>query len=257
MDISYIYKDLSMQNIIAKIPRCEDNYVGFFEVENNKVSSQALWFCKNLRKINSNSIKIENNKFLSDKSKKTLVIVLESPHVDEFNKLKCNIAPAPALGATGCSLDNYFIELFNSKINDFKIADGIYNVILANAIQYQCSLGEDTEIYRDRVWLDLWLFNNYNSNLTQRLYKYSPDVIINFCTKGSHIKDHLRPNRTKTVINAEYINSINKNHSITGTTTLRELVAEEIESNFKNCIILKGNHPSTWNRGEKYRTLYK
>ena len=83
-------------------------------------------------------------------------------------------------------------------------------------------------------------------------------MIINFCTKGSHRKDHLRPKGTKTFINAEYINSINKNHNITGKVTLRELVSKEIKNNFKNnCIILEGNHPSSWNRGLKHRTLSK
>ncbi|ELC8462487.1 hypothetical protein LI063_05410 [Clostridium perfringens] len=258
MSINYTYKDKNLDIKSIKLTECEDNYVGFFEVINHEVCNHDLWFCKNLRRINSKNIKINCNKFLKNTNKKNLVIVLESPHIDEFNGLRCNIAPAPALGVTGCNLDKYFIELINSKINNCGIEDGVYNVILTNAIQYQCSLGEEPEIYRDRVWLDLWLFKNYNSNFIQRLYKYSPDVIINFCTKGSHRKDHLRPKGTKTFINAEYINSINKNHNITGKVTLRELVSKEIKNNFKNnCIILEGNHPSSWNRGLKHRTLSK
>lgn len=168
----------------------------------------------------------------------------------------CNIAPAPALGTTGCNLDKYFLELLNSKISEYRICDGEYNVILANAIQYQCSLGVDTKIYRDRVWLDLWLFKGFNKKAITRLQSYKPDIIINFCTEGSHLKDHLRPNRTKTVINKKYVDSINKGHSIAKTTTLRELVSNELRNNF-NILILEGNHPSSWEQNPNNRTLKK
>ncbi|MBZ9685274.1 hypothetical protein G9F72_002780 [Clostridium estertheticum] len=67
---------------------------------------------------------------------KTIVIILESPHIDEYDKAKCKITPAPALGITGYNLDNGFVD----KLNDFMTAtegmikDGIYQVILMNAI---------------------------------------------------------------------------------------------------------------------------
>lgn len=232
---------------------CEDNFVGTFTKDNK--DNNELWFCRDLRIKNSNKIKITSNELESARKNgyKTLLIVLESPHVEEYNK-KFPIAPAPALGSTGCNLDKYFLGIISEYI-----PEGKYHVILSNAIQYQCSLGEDTEKYRDRVWLKLWLCKDFDRNFFNRIEFYRPDVIVNLCTKGSHKKDPLAPARTKTVINEKYLESIcnnkvhiNKTCEINGKITLNDLVQLEINkySKGKSVISFQGTHPSSWHVGK-------
>ncbi|WP_058953072.1 hypothetical protein [Clostridium tyrobutyricum] len=227
---------------------CEDNYVGTLYVNKNNTTSE-LWFCKHLRNINSSKIILTDEaiKLIKSTGDKIIVIVLESPHIDEFNKTKCSIAPAPALGITGCNLDKYFEE----KIQGY-LPDGKYHIILTNAIQYQCSLGTETDVFRDRMWLKLWICKEFNKNFIGRLEKYNPDIIINLCTKGSHKKDVLAPPGTKTVINKEYLENVCGNEETVNNnykkTTLNEITQESINEYSKNkkIICIKGTHPSSW-----------
>ncbi|WP_434799207.1 hypothetical protein [Terrisporobacter vanillatitrophus] len=230
---------------------CEDNYVGTFSINSNAVTSN-LWFCKNLRNIGRNEIKISEEKLqlIRQSREKIILIVLESPHIDEFNKSKCSIAPAPALGVTGCNLDNHFIDNIKKYI-----PDGKYHIILSNAIQFQCSLGEDTDKFRDRIWLKLWLCRGFDKTFIKRLEKYSADIIVNLCTIGSHKLDSLAPQRTKTVINKKYLEDICDNEiglqkitKINKKTTLQELTQLAINeySDNKLNMCIKGTHPSSW-----------
>lgn len=243
----------------VSLKKCNDNYVGFFEY-NNGIVNESLWFCKHLRDINKDKVKISKDNLIDIKNKneKIIVIVLESPHIDEFNKKKFNVAPAPALGSTGCNLDKYFCKVIERCFKKYMVKDGKYHVILSNAIQYQCSLGADTEVFRDRVWLKLWLNRSFKKYFIARLKEYSPDIIMNFCTKGSHKKDEFQPPRTKTVINALYLKSIYDSRYIKGSninipkkinTTLQELTQEAIDkysNNKLNMCFIGNKHPSVW-----------
>lgn len=239
----------------VSLKKCNDNYVGFFEY-NNDIVNESLWFCKHLRNINKDKVKITKSNLVNIKNQdeKIIVIVLESPHIDEFNKNKFSVAPAPALGSTGCKLDKYFYEIINECFKKYSIEKGKYHVILSNAIQYQCSLLTDTDIFRDRVWLKLWLSRNFKSEFINRLQIYEPDIIINLCTEGSHKKDSLAPNGGKTVINNIYLNSTcDKKISYAKVskikkTTLQELTQKAIDVYNINGIIecFYGRHPSSW-----------
>ncbi|WP_291627685.1 hypothetical protein [Clostridium sp.] len=243
--------------------KCNDNYVGFFEYS-NCVVNENLWFCKHLRNINKDKVKItkDNLSDIKNRNEKIIVIVLESPHIDEFNEKKFSVAPAPALGSTGCNLDKYFCKVINECFKEYEIENCRYHVILSNAIQYQCSLGTNTEVFRDRVWLKLWLNRSFKKYFINRLEEYSPDIIMNFCTKGSHKEDKLRPRRTKTVINSQYLKSIYDTKYIQNSkinipkriiTTLQELTQEAISkySINKSIICFVGNkHPSAWFNNE-------
>lgn len=234
---------------------CEDNYVGTFSINNNNDVISDLWFSKNLRSIKNNEIKITEKrlKCIQESGEKVLVIVLESPHTHEFNKSKYSIAPAPALGMTGDNLDKYFIDNIKQHI-----PKGKYHVILVNAIQYQCSLGENTDKFRDRIWLKLWLCRGFDKNFINRLEKYRGDIIVNLCTIGSHKRDLLAPPRTKTVTNKKYLVSICDNEvgmenikKINKNITLQELAQLAIDEYIKNIedkltICIKGTHPSSW-----------
>ena len=239
----------------VSLKKCSDNYVGFFEY-NNGIVNENLWFCKNLRNINKNKVKITKDSLvdIKNQNEKIMLIVLESPNIDEFNKKKFSVSPAPALGRTGCNLDGYFCELIETCFNKDIVEDGKYHVILSNAIQYQCSLGVDTEVFRDRVWLKLWISRNFKYEFIKRLQIYEPDIIINLCTEGSHKKDSLSPGGNS--INAAYLRSIcDKKNSYrkvekVKSTTLRKLTQEAIEvygtERKRKIKYFIGNHPSSW-----------
>lgn len=239
------------------IEQCEDNYVGYFDKNSSEEIEENLWFCKALRVMHGEEIKItpEKLKKIREKSEKIILVVLESPHVEEYNQT-CPVAPAPALGMTGRMLQKHFTE----HINDY-VSSGHHHVILSNAIEYQCSLGVDTNIFRDRVWLNLWLCQNLEETFKKKVSYYDPDIVINMCTRGSHTKDDLAPTGTKTVINQKYIDSIcndievKNDRVISKKTTLKELTQVAInESIVKNRVFLQGAHPSSW-YSEKNRNI--
>jgi len=121
----------------------------------------------------------------------TVIVVLESPHKDEYCK---NGLRMPAMGITGANLDMYFKDILNLTIktnrdlfNSFKYP--MYRVILMNAIQYQCSLGQKTNgssfCFRDRMFTKMWGKSEdsiVQRDFIKRLMQYKPDIIFNFCT---------------------------------------------------------------------------
>lgn len=113
---------------------------------------------------------------------KCLIMVLESPHVDEFKG-----EPAPANGPTGDLIIKHILSIKGLSIYPE------YGLILVNAIQNQCSLGCATKHYRDQVFISVWnqgakdIFVERLQNVYQK-----GDVIINCCTKGYTKNQELR-----------------------------------------------------------------
>lgn len=237
---------------------CDDNCVGIITIKNNKFvkNKSQLWieYCK--RKQDINRLKIKEG--LNDK--KTIAIILESPHKEEYNNE--NFKPAPALGTTGTNLSNYFQEIINSVEN---LEDGEYRIILMNAIQYQCSLGLPTNKYRDKMFLKLWLEEEFEIDFISRLEKYNPDVILNFCTKGNHKEDSDLVTGSKTVINKKYIINVcgitklnydtDKEYKNTLQGFVEISINKYIKENNKEIKLFKASHPSSWNIG-KNRKIY-
>lgn len=206
---------------------------------------------------------------LADKiNSKKLAIVLESPHVKEFDKSGIGIKPAQ--GYTGSNLKEYLPGLIEQLNLDTKL-NGVYEVQLINAIQYQTSLGLNTKIFRDRIWLSCWFFGGSDA-FFKRIEGYQPDIIINLCTQGSHDDDiivNLKQIKAKTVINKEYLETIikslifNKDGSITKDTvevyskrwlidkknyTLNgfvQTILDKYKEDQKDVILIKGIHPSS------------
>lgn len=155
---------------------------------------------------------------------KRLVIVLESPHKDEYkntnegkgkkDNVDTNQEPnwavvGPAAGTTGEKISCYLCSLlyhFIKKDDDDKTSEnnvevchydedsynGSYEVVLMNAVQFQCSLGISTTSPKDEK-----NGSNFNKNavvseclneplfqdcFVTRLQMYKPDIIINSCT---------------------------------------------------------------------------
>lgn len=139
--------------------------------------------------------------------KKKLALVLESPHKDEYriNKVLQRtpnngalIPQRPANGFAGNQID-HFIQ--NRPWIKRLSTSNIYEVFIMNAIQYQCSAydyiqGMKKTVRRltDAIFLVMW--NNtktgtthFQSDFANRIKRYSPDVIINACTKGTCVPD--------------------------------------------------------------------
>jgi hypothetical protein len=100
---------------------------------------------------------------------------LESPHIDEFID-----TPGPAKGFTGEMIRKHLSEAYD-------LTGWLeYGLILLNAIQFQCSLGSNTAVYRDRIFRATWIQGgreNFQSRL-QASYRLG-DQIMNCCTKGN------------------------------------------------------------------------
>lgn len=224
---------------------CPDNFIG--TIENMK---PKLNFSISTRKefTKRNSIDdIINNGY------KNIVMILESPHINEYKYANENFI-APAIGKTGELLKKWFYKCIKKHLSPNKK----YNVILMNAIQYQCSLGEDTIIYRDKLWCNLWFNYNKKDDFIKRLKHYNPDIIINACTIGMHI---VPETNKKQKPNLKYIRGIIKELprynaiiekfkkvKIKNKYSLKGYVAFEITNiNFeKDVKLLYSSHPSSW-----------
>ncbi|WP_026395904.1 hypothetical protein [Acetobacterium malicum] len=148
------------------LKKCEDILVGTILVKDNNIQTKGtdLYFSREERKKNNRDTKIPDNL----ENEKTIVVILESPHKDEFLD---NGESFPANGTTGNKLQEHFLGLIQTAINNLE--DGEYKVILMNAIQYQCSLGVETNYYRDENFKNIW--NNINSTFPAQLTKQSLD----------------------------------------------------------------------------------
>ena len=242
--------------------KCEDNLVATVEYINDE------WKFKQNNILPNDRI-AEPNILIKNKVNDRIVIILESPHKDEYSKQ----ITAPAMGTTGENINKYLLDILNKKIGNPQIDKKEYDVILMNAIQYQTSLGIDTEYFRDRVWLTLWNKGDLRKEFIKRLEGYNADIVFNFCTNGSHKKDLiyiLDKKRNSSNMTFQYIDSLNLNikkkkdnnlyidekvvckvtkKDNTNVYLLKEFVQTAIEeSNLSssNVKIFKGPHPSSW-----------
>ena len=149
-----------------------------------------FWFSKEERDNRKDFLDI------TDEDIPTIVVVLESPHKDEFNNQNFPNGN-PALGKTGKMLQEHFKAILRKNISELP---NNYRVILMNSIQFQCSLGEVPKKYRDYMWLSLWFGTNnlFKNDFIRRLNSYNPSYIFNFCTIGNHIKKEYIKNQWMT-----------------------------------------------------------
>lgn len=241
--------------------KCEDNLVAKVEYINNE------WKFKENNILPNDRI-AEPNILIKNKVNDRIVIILESPHKDEYSKQ----ITAPAMGTTGENINKYLLDILNKKIGNPQGDKKEYDVILMNAIQYQISLGIDTEYFRDRVWLTLWNKGVARDEFIRKLEDYKPDIIFNFCTNGSHKKDliYILDKKKNSNMTYQYIDSLNLNierkednnlyigekvvykvtpKDSTNVYLLKGFVQTAIEeSNLSsgNVKIFKGPHPSSW-----------
>lgn len=168
------------------------------------------------------------------KNKASLVLILESPHKNEYDN---NGAPIrPANGTSGKNIYNHLCDVLNNpntgnkfnnaneKLQEF-LSNHIKNTLtvwVVNAIQYQCSMGivPINHMIKESNWIDEW--HSSRNTLVKRLNNFMDNSVcssafyINLCTIGNYIP-------------------------------MKTIVGESIKpvSNNNYC---EGPHPSSWTR---------
>lgn len=211
-----------MSGFVDGTPKiCADECVGVIEICDEKIVY-----------VNND---FENRKKPTDyPSIPSIVIIIESPHTNEFTK--DDDEGSPARGKTGDDLQKYllinlykYLHCNDQGINGVygfsnkKIANGKYKIIVSNAVQYQCSLGlplngknsngnrkETNERFIECLKRDKNIF-------ISRIKGYKPKVIINSCTGQ------------------------NKGE-IAG---LQQKVQDVLQENIQNALFLHSAHPSS------------
>lgn len=175
------------------VQKCQDQIVGIIKKEEN---GEYSWE-KEIATTQGNSGQEYTRTDVTSKSIGALeksygriIIILESPHDDEYNENHMPIGPA--YGKTGQNINKYFCEILNDfqKVSGYKLQSQKYYVILVNAIQKQCSLGMDPLVYRDIMFLSYWEKDKWRDDFICRLrksvYGGKDSFIINCCTRGKH-----------------------------------------------------------------------
>ena len=125
----------------------------------------------------------------------TLVIILESPHKDEYLNNCIDDPGEPAAGVTGSRIGNHLLDIIGLCPDLLcNLSDGETRVILCNPIQFQTSLvavinAPNWRIVRDAVWKKLWNIQEIKNDFEERLEGHEPDYIINACT--SHLQNKI------------------------------------------------------------------
>ncbi|MDD5228866.1 MAG: hypothetical protein PHN45_03795 [Methylococcales bacterium] len=149
---------------------------------------------------------------------KCLILILESPHTEEFSSNPC-----PAKGKTGQRIREHIGKVIDlSKYKD-------YGLIILNAIPYQCSLGLPTKCFRDEIFKTVWSAYGKKDFIKRLKHTYKQgDVIVNCCTKG------------------------NSSHE-----ELRKIVQAAIIKMNLECVTIKRTHPSSWWSDKNRKFIWK
>jgi len=165
---------------VATLP-CSDQYVGRAVYQG---SGQGFKY-ESQQSENRFAQRLDLPEHLNQSADPRLIIILESPHKDEFNKLtKAPIGPAN--GITGENI-RFFLAYATKNLNvqDFPEQQP-FDLILMNAVQHQCSLGKPPQKYRTEVFVKCWdspiIGERYFVKRLRDYMKDSRTVVINSCT---------------------------------------------------------------------------
>lgn len=190
---------------------CQDQYVGEITISDEHIST-----------LQSN---VDGSDFITRVStfeynrpaRPCVLFILESPHISEFKGSFPRPAAGNGYGDTGNAIRNLFSEVI--FLNKF-IPIGKYPLIIINAIQFQCSLG-DIKKHRDIIFRKCWeAFAKEDFRIRFSKIYENGDIIINACTAGGKKK--------------------------VAEIKIRELVKTEIES--IGVTAFEVQHPASWMR---------
>jgi len=197
------------------------------------------------KEISGCDFKSWQRKEVSDKTeKKRIVLILESPHTKEF---KTPIGPAK--GKTGKNIGAKLGEVFKEFKKNPLISDTTYDLILMNAIQFQCSMGLPPRFYRTIGFIGIW-FDFGMKNFEKRLHDLNlnnNDIVINCCTIGnkSEFMSIFNMSLTQESLRKILKNNDVKYSSSDGLRGLLDNILKEKQS--ENEFLLRMvNHPSDW-----------
>lgn len=141
---------------------------------------------------------------------KTIVVVLESPHRDEYLR-DIGQPIAPAQGNTGSNMQDHLDCVLRSCPTLYDGLEDYTRVVLANPVQFQtslvsivrCSKGSEQDKVRDAVWKELWNHQSGGSHMHNdaypirdcfeaRLGDLEPDYIINACTSTTKTMEEMK-----------------------------------------------------------------
>lgn len=137
-----------------------------------------------------------------------VILVLESPHKDEYDGER---PVGPANGSTGRNIRSHVHGIPEAKDK---------GLILLNAVPFQCSLGKTSRVYRDAIFPEMWRRDgqiDFESRLKRLVVKR--DVVLNCCTEV------LDPASGR---------------------LFRELVDASILGLKLGCKVIRRSHPSSW-----------
>ena len=180
---------------------CPDMFVGLVDKDKNL-------FCPLLTSY----------KNLKDWELPTIAIVLESPHIREYDFNGCPIGPAQ--GRTGTCLKQYIIKILESQN-----IRGQYKLLLIEAVSFQCSNGGEkiNHTSRNQLFKIVWKCGGKRDFLS-RIKLYKPQILINACTGGKK--------------------GISKSGSL---NYLVQQSLEKLTAENSSCQLFYSNHPSDWN----------
>ena len=217
-------------NIIYKTDSVPAQYVAIIEV----ALSQQAGHLKYIKEAITEAPKREalHKKLLGQSELPTIALVLESPHIEEYN----NDLLCPLIGSSE-NVQQQFLQLLliylmlnNSRNSAFIsnrqiLSNGRYRLLFINPIQYQCSLGLTKKQRKEKlskdtkkiIFQECWQKRSFQTDFVGRLKCRKPIMIINCCTgkKGGNVDG------------------------------LQRLVQDVIDKHFCNTIRLTGYHPSS------------
>jgi len=152
------------------------------------VYESSNWMFKSPKGLNISKFSTENDIEIDD-SDENLILILESPHKDEYVIENKKLIPkSPASGDTGKHLYKYF----NSHVLPILFSLGLileqskkYNFCIVNPVPYQTSLfhinGKGVhKTLRNKIWKKL--YPKCSSIFKEKLNSYEPSIILNGCT---------------------------------------------------------------------------
>ena len=110
---------------------------------------------------------------LTPPAERVVLIILESPHIDEFD----NGSPiGPACGCTGCRIRKYFSQIFGVVYDDCAL-------VLLNAFRFQCSLGLSDVNLKNRIIRACKKDTDFKDDLKRRINgvkeRFSVQMFVN------------------------------------------------------------------------------